>query len=139
LYVSCANFSSGLVASIIGLALIPTANAASDDTYSAAQIFLWSTLEIGMYHLAACMIAYQPLGKWIMSMIRAEPDDVERKEPSFVPRRRVDISRPVRDYGDGEVAFVHEMGSAYTLASSGEGSMGVRIGRRVYVEPVEWI
>jgi hypothetical protein len=86
------------------------------------------------------MIAYLPLGKWIMSKIRAEPDDVERKEPSFVPRRRVDICRPVRDYGDGEVAFVHEMGSAYTLASSGEGSMGViRIGRRVYVEPVEWI
>lgn len=65
---------------------------------------------------------------------------MKRKEPSFVPRKRVDICRPVRDYGDGEVAFVPEMGSAYTLASSKEGSMGViRIGRRVYVEPIEWI
>ncbi|KAL3486915.1 hypothetical protein BJX62DRAFT_241496 [Aspergillus germanicus] len=129
-----------LVASIIGLARIPTSKTVLNDTYASAQVLLWSTVEIGMYHLAACIIAYLPLSKWIISKIRAEPDDVERKEPSFVPRRRVDICRPVRDYGDGEVAFVHEMGSAHTLASSGEGSMGViRIGRRVYVEPVEWI
>jgi hypothetical protein len=129
------NENSGLVASILGLIHIPTTDAAADATYSAALVFLWSTVEIGMYHLASCMVAYLPLGKWIRSKIRAEPDDVERKEPNFVPRRRVDIYHPVRDYGDGEMAFVHEIGSAYSV-----GEMGViRIGRRVYVEPVEWI
>ncbi|KAL2855633.1 hypothetical protein BJX68DRAFT_263988 [Aspergillus pseudodeflectus] len=127
--------SFGLVASILGLARIPTTDAAADATFSAALVFLWSTVEIGMYQLAACMVAYLPLGKWIMSKIRPGPDDVERKEPNFVPRRRVDIYHPVRDYGDGEMAFAHEIGSAYSV-----GEMGViRIGRRVYVEPVEWI
>jgi hypothetical protein len=129
------NENSGLVASILGLSRIPTTDAAADATYSAALVFLWSTVEIGMYHLAACMVAYLPLGKWIMSKIRTEPDDVERKEPNFVPRRRVDIYHPVRNYGDGEMAFVHEIGSAYSV-----GEMGViRIGRRVYEEPVESI
>ncbi|KAJ0421504.1 hypothetical protein BJY00DRAFT_109663 [Aspergillus carlsbadensis] len=136
--------SFGLAASIISFIRIPTANAETDGTYSATRVFLWSTVEIGMYHLAACMIAYLPLGKWIMSKIHREPDDVERKEPTFVPRRRVDICPPLRDYGaremDMEMEFAHDMGAAYSLSPGGQGEMGViRIGRRVYVEPAGWI
>ncbi|KAL3459190.1 hypothetical protein BJX64DRAFT_291443 [Aspergillus heterothallicus] len=132
--------SVGLVASIIGFTRISTTNAVADNTWSAAQIFLWSVVEIGMYHVAACMIAYLPLGKWIWGKMRPEP--VEKVDAfasngvrEYMARRRVDVRTPMGDYQDYRMGFVEDERGSFG-SGSGE-TVFVKVGRRVFVEHVE--
>ncbi|OOF91917.1 hypothetical protein ASPCADRAFT_210824 [Aspergillus carbonarius ITEM 5010] len=69
LFITCAMGSCGLVASIISLFEFFTTNATTDNTWTGALLVIWAAVEIGMYLIAACMISYQPLVKYLWRMI----------------------------------------------------------------------
>ncbi|KAL2827120.1 hypothetical protein BJY01DRAFT_255788 [Aspergillus pseudoustus] len=135
--------SVGLIASVIGFTRISTTNAVADNTWSAAQIFLWSTVEIGMYHVAACMIAYLPLARWIWDRIRPQPANADLNEASgvseYMARRRVGVRTPMGDYEDYEMGFVVDPDAERGSGGSSEGSETygsaevIKVGRRVFV------
>ncbi|KAE8423711.1 hypothetical protein BDV36DRAFT_279210 [Aspergillus pseudocaelatus] len=45
-------------------------DAIADKTWSAVDIFIWSVMEAGMYLIAACLLAYQPLVSLIWRQIK---------------------------------------------------------------------
>jgi hypothetical protein len=55
----------GLIAGLIALFTFSTTNAVTDNTWTAALLIIWTLVEVGMYLIASCLIAYQPLAKWI--------------------------------------------------------------------------
>ncbi|PYI04434.1 hypothetical protein BO78DRAFT_295877, partial [Aspergillus sclerotiicarbonarius CBS 121057] len=65
LFITCLMGSCGLVASIISLWEFFTTNAIADKTWSGGLLVIWAAVEIGMYLIAACMISFQPLAKYL--------------------------------------------------------------------------
>ncbi|KAF4156289.1 hypothetical protein CNMCM6936_007407 [Aspergillus lentulus] len=57
--------SVGLIAGLIALFTFSTTNAVTDNTWNAALLIIWTLVEVGMYLIAACLISYQPLAKFI--------------------------------------------------------------------------
>ncbi|KAL4942729.1 hypothetical protein BDV06DRAFT_211620 [Aspergillus oleicola] len=60
----------GLIAAIVSLTNISSTSAVADNTWSAATILMWATIETSMYFIAACLVSYVPLSKWIWVRLR---------------------------------------------------------------------
>ncbi|RAL07151.1 uncharacterized protein BO97DRAFT_326969, partial [Aspergillus homomorphus CBS 101889] len=65
--------SLGLIASLITLFEFSRTNAVSDSTWTGALLILWAIIETGMYLIAACMISYPPLIKYIWKGLSRRP------------------------------------------------------------------
>ncbi|KAL2819222.1 hypothetical protein BJX63DRAFT_31785 [Aspergillus granulosus] len=60
----------GFIAAIVSLTRINNASVRPDPTWTGATIRMWATVEAGMYLLAACLVSYVPLIKWVWFRLR---------------------------------------------------------------------
>ncbi|KAH2970783.1 hypothetical protein KXW00_000009 [Aspergillus fumigatus] len=80
--------SVGLIAGLIALFTFSTTDAVTDNTWNAALLIIWTLVEVGMYLIAACLISYQPLAKFIWRNTwrrrRGQKNSAQDKEHSHV-------------------------------------------------------
>jgi hypothetical protein len=62
--------SSGLIAAIINWYMLFTYDLVSDVTWTSANVVIWTNVELGMYLIAACLLSYQPLVKFLWQKTR---------------------------------------------------------------------
>lgn len=61
---------SGFIAAILCWVEYFKTDALSDITWSATTVLTWSTIEVGMYLIAPCLLSYQPLVKFLWRKTR---------------------------------------------------------------------
>ncbi|KAL4934340.1 uncharacterized protein BDV17DRAFT_286057 [Aspergillus undulatus] len=125
--------SVGLIASIIGFTRIATTNAVADNTWSAAQIFLWSVVEIGMYHVAACMIAYLPLARWLWFKLRPQSTGIAGAQSSNTSARCLQAPDFGENWDFGEMVTVTDV-EAVASSEAGPSAREIRVESQVIVE-----
>ncbi|KAL4967686.1 uncharacterized protein BDV14DRAFT_197696 [Aspergillus stella-maris] len=91
----------GLIAAIVSLSNISGTSAVADNTWSAAKLLMWGVVEAGTYLIAACLVSYVPLTKWIWAGFRGVYTDRTRNaqirlqtQPSWETGRSREQLRP---------------------------------------------